>query len=143
MATSKALGTGRNAATMATSRIPATVTFARSAWGGRSSTTNAPRSAARSMSGRAARATYQKLFAKDLATPVTACGQGSETGNSIGQGRCGSEIFSREMAEGTNTKIRKRTVPSLRRATETGNKAKVMARTTTLRAGEANMVART
>lgn len=40
-------------------------------------------------------------------------------------------------------KIRNSTVASLSRATGTGKRAKVMARTTALSAGEANMVART
>src|SRR6266850_265924 len=65
MATSKAMGTGRNAATRATRRMPPMVTWATSAWGGKSSTTNAPRMAARIISGRATRATYQKLLAKE------------------------------------------------------------------------------
>src|SRR5258705_12026374 len=64
MATSKAMGTGRNAANRATRRMPPMVTWATSAWGGKSSTPNAPRMAARIISGRATRATYQKLLRK-------------------------------------------------------------------------------
>src|SRR6267143_4782219 len=143
MATSKAMGTGRNAETRATRRMPPMVTWARSAWGGKSATTNAPRMAARIMSGRATRATYQKLLAKERATPAAACGQVSAEGISMGHGMAVSSSFWREATVGAKTKIRKRTVASLMSAMETGKSAKVMARTTTFSAGEENMVART
>src|SRR5579859_992903 len=143
MATSKAMGTGKNAATRATRRMPGTVTWAKSACVGRTSTTSAPRTAARIMSGSATRATYQKLLAKERATPAAACGQVSAEGISIGQAIVVSFEFWPEATAGAKTRIRKRTVASLRSATERGNSAKVMARTTKLSAGEANMVART
>src|SRR5258706_2594694 len=142
MATSKSMGTGRNAATRATRRMLQMVTWATSAWGGKSSTTNAPRMAARIISGRATRATYQNLLAKERATPAAACGQVSTEGISMGHGMAVSCSFWREATAGAKTKIRKRAVASLMSAMETGKSAKVMARTTTLSAGEANIVAR-
>src|SRR5216684_3165540 len=143
MATSKAIGTGRNAAMRATRMMPPTVTWAMSACGGRSSITNAPRMAARIISGKATRATYQKLLAKERTTPAAACVQVSAEGISMGHAMTVSSCFWREATAGAKTKIRKRTVASLMSATEMGKRAKVMARTTTLRAGDANMVART
>src|SRR5262249_44758120 len=143
MATSKAMGTGRKAATSATRRIPPMVTWAMRACGGRSSTARAPRTAARSVRGKATRKTYQKLCMKELDTLRSAWVHVSETGISMGQAMEGVSCFSREATKGAKTKIRKSTVASLRSATENGKRAKVMARTTTLRAGEANIVART
>src|SRR5260370_38209756 len=110
MATSKAMGTGRNAATRATRRMPPMVTWATSAWGGKSSTTNAPRMAARIISGRATRATYQKLLAKERATPATACGQVSAEGISIGHGMAGSCGFWGEATWGGKKGKREREV---------------------------------
>src|SRR5260221_5686879 len=143
MATSKAIGTGRNAATRATRKMPPRVTGAMSACGGRSSTTSAPRMAARIISGSATRATYQKLLRKERATPVAACGQVAAEGISMGQVTAVSADFCREAIAGAKTRIRKRTVASLISAMETGKSVKVIARTTTLSAGEENMVART
>src|SRR5882672_6541330 len=143
MATSKAMGTGKNAATSATSRIPPIVTWAMSACGGKSSTTNAPRMAARIINGKATRATYQKLLAKERMTPAAACGHVSAEGIWMGLVIASGSGFWREATAGAKTRIRKRTVANLMSATEMGNSAKVMARTTTLSAGEANMVART
>src|SRR5258707_11883983 len=100
MATSKAMGTGRNAATRATKRMPPMVTWATSACGGKSSTTNAPRMAARIISGRATRATCQKLLAKERATPAAACGQVSAERISMGHGMAGSCGFWREATAG-------------------------------------------
>src|SRR5258706_14331769 len=119
MATSKAMGTGRNAATRATRRMPPMVTWATSAWGGKSSTTNAPRMAARIISGRATRGTYQKLLAKERAAPTTACGQVSAEGISMGHGMAVSCGFWREGTAGATTKTRERTAASLRSGTET------------------------
>src|SRR5216684_5923210 len=143
MATSKAMGTGRNAATSATRMMPPTVTWAMSACGGRSSITNAPRMAARIIRGKATRATYQKLLAKERATPAAACGQVSAEGISMGHGMAVSCSLWPAATVGAKTKIRKRTVASLMSAMEIGKSAKVMASTTTLSAGDANMVART
>src|SRR5258706_7901738 len=143
MATSKAMGTGRNAATRATRRMPPMVTWATSACGGKRSTTNAPRMAARIISGRATRATYQKLLAKERATPAAACVQVSAEGISMGHGMAVSCSFWREATAGAKTKIRKRTVASLMSAVETGKSAKGMARATTVSAGGAEIVART
>src|SRR5580700_2531316 len=143
MATSKAMGTGKNAATMATRTIPPKVTGAMSACGGRSSTTNEPRMAARIISGRATRATYQKLFAKERTTPIAACDQVSAEGISMGHVIAAGSDFWRGATAGAKTRMRKRTVASLRSAIEMGKRVNVMARTTTLRAGDANMVART
>src|SRR5258708_38833856 len=89
MATSKAMGTGRNAATRATRRMPPIVACAISAWGGRSSMTSAPRMAARIINGKATRETYQKLLAKEREVETSACVQGSETGVSMGQTTAG------------------------------------------------------
>src|SRR5262249_43796950 len=74
---------------------------------------------------------------------AVACIQVSETGTSMGQVMPVSVDFSREAIVGAKTKIIKRTVASFSSATDTGKSAKVMARTTTLSAGEANMMART
>src|SRR5258707_5632902 len=142
MATSKAMGTGRNAATRATRRMPPMVTWATSAWGGKSSTTNAPRMAARIISGRATRATYQKPLAKERATPAAACGQVSAEGISMGHGMAVSCSFWREATAGAKTKIRKRKVASFMSAMEKGKRAKVMARTRTFSGGEEKMGAR-
>src|SRR5215468_1193743 len=103
-------------------------------WGGRSSTARAPRIAARSINGKATRKTYQKLCAKERTTLPVAWGQVSETETSIGQAIEGEVCFSREAASGAKTRIRNRTVASLRSATESGKSAKVMARMTTLSA---------
>src|SRR6266853_4329055 len=143
MATSKAMGTGRNAPTRATRRMPPMVACAMSAWGGRSSMTSAPRMAARIINGKATRKTYQKLLAKERPVETSACDQFSETGISMGQATAGAETPWREATAGAKTKMRKRTVASLSKATGAGKSAKVMARTTTLSAGEANMAART
>src|SRR5580698_1847955 len=143
MATSKAMGTGRKAPTRATRRIPPMVAWEMRACAGRSSITSAPRIAARIISGKATRKTYQKLLKKERMTEMSACTQVSETGISIGQTTEATEVTRREATAGAKTKIRKRTVASLRSAIGTGKRAKVMARTTTLSAGEANMAART
>src|SRR5258706_15706886 len=108
MATSKAVGRGRNAGTRATRRMPPMVTWATSAWGGKSSTTNAPRMAARIISGRATRAAYQKLLAKERATPAAACGQVSAEGISMGHGMAVSCSFWREATAGGKKKNRKK-----------------------------------
>src|SRR5258708_24482773 len=100
MAKAKDMGRGRNAGTRATRRMPPMVTWATSAWGGRSSTTNAPRMAARIMSGRATRATCQKLLAKERATPAAACGQVSAERISTGHGMAVSCGFWREATVG-------------------------------------------
>src|SRR5882757_2899246 len=143
MATSKAMGTGRNAATRATRRIPPSVTGAMSACGGRSSTTSAPRTEARIMSGSATRATYQKLLRNERATPVAACGQVSAEGISMGQVTAASADFCREAMGGAKATNRKSRVASWMSATEKGKSVKVIARTTTLSAGEENRAART
>src|ERR1700676_869162 len=143
MATSKAIGTGREARTRATKRMPPMVAWAMRPCTGRSSMTSAPRTAARSISGKATRKTYQKLFMKERVVETKACDHVSESGISIGQTMAGAGLLCREATAGAKTKIRKRTVASLSRAIEMGKSAKVMARTTTLRAGEANMAART
>src|SRR5271169_4392082 len=143
MATSKAMGTGRNDATRATRIMPPMVTGAMRTWAGRSSMTRAPRMAARIIKGKATRKTYQKLLAKERTVETSACDQVSETGISMGQATAGAEAPWREATAGAKTKMRKRTVASLSRAMEAGKSAKVMATTTTLRAGEANMAAST
>src|SRR5579859_378495 len=124
MATSKAMGTGKNAATRATRRMPGTVTWAKSACGGRTSTTSAPRTAARIISGSATRATYQKLLTKERATPPAACGQVSAEEISMGQVTAGGSDFCRAATAGTKTSIKKRTVASLMSATEIGKRVK-------------------
>src|SRR5580704_1564554 len=143
MATSKAMGTGRKAPTKATKRMPPKVAWAMGVCTGSSSMTRAPRTAARIMSGKATRKTYQKLFRKEPMVETRACCQVSESGNSIGQTLAVADVLWREATAGAKTKIRKRTVASLSTAIWTGKSAKVMARTTTLSAGEANMAART
>src|SRR5580704_2579700 len=143
MATSKAMGTGRNAPTRATRTMPPMVVWAMRACAGRSSMTSAPRIAARIISGKATRKTYQKLLRKERMTEMSACAQVSETGISIGQITEVTEVARREATAGAKTKIKKRTVASLSSAMGTGKSAKVMARTTTLSAGEANMAAST
>src|SRR5580692_3725987 len=142
MATSNAIGTGRNAPTRATRTIPPMVASAMSASAGRSSITNAPRTAAKIMSGKATRKTYQKLLRYERVVETRAWPQVWETGISIGQ-TYGAMAPRREAVAGAKTKIRKRTVASFRRAMGTGKSANVMARTTTLSAGEANITART
>src|SRR5258707_11305781 len=143
MATSKVMGTGRNAATRATRRMPPMVTWATSACGGKSSTTNAPRMAARIISGRATRATYQKLLAKERATPAAACVQVSAEGISMGHGMAVSCSFWREATAGGKTKMRKRTAACLVGGMETGKRAKVIGRTTAFRGGGGITGART
>src|SRR5260370_5646077 len=143
MGASKAMGTGGNGGPRGTRRTPPTVAWGVSAWGGRSSMTSAPRMAARIINGKATRKTYQKLLAKERVVETSACVQVSETGISMGQTTAGAEAPWREATAGAKTKMRKRTVASLSSAIDAGKSAKVMARTTTLSAGEANMVART
>src|SRR5258707_13409668 len=130
------MGTGRNAATRATRRMPPMVTWATSACGGRSSTTNAPRMAARIIRGKATRATYQKLLAKERATPAAACGQVSAEGISMGHGMAVSCSFWREATAGGKTKMRKKTVARLVSAVATGKSTEGMGMATTLRVGE-------
>src|SRR5208282_2979057 len=141
MATSKAMGTGRKAPTNATTRMPPTVAWAIRAWAGRSSMTRAPSSAARSIRGKATRKTYQKLLRKERVGETRACVQVSETGISMGQTKA-AEFAWRDATAGAKTKISRRTVASLSSAIGTGKRANVMARTTTLSAGEANIAAR-
>src|SRR5436190_2366826 len=143
MATSNAIGTGRNAETSATSKIPPTVTCATSAFAGSNSTTTAPSTAASIISGNATRNTYQKLLAYDRAVLSKASRQVSETAKPIGHDASAGCDCSRDAASGTKTRIRNRTVASLSNATEAGNSAKVIARTTTFSAGEANIAAST
>src|ERR1700686_3420611 len=143
MAMSKAMGTGRKAPTRATKRMPPMVACAMRACAGRSSMTRAPRTAARSINGKATRKTYQKLLRKERVVETRACDHVSESGISIGQTMGGGDLLWREATASAKTKIRKRTVASLRSAMGTGKSAKVIARTTTLSAGEANMAART
>src|SRR5579872_6553349 len=83
IATSKAIGTGRKLETIATAIIPNTLTGTKSAFAGRISMTNAPRKAARSMRGKATRATYQKFLRYELSVAMRACPQVSEAGISI------------------------------------------------------------
>src|SRR5229473_3460795 len=137
MATSNAIGTGKNAPTSATSTIPPMLACEMMACGGNNSITSAPRS----INGNATRKTYQKLFPYDRTTPTIACHQLSATGISIGQ----LTVFSssREAAAGANTKIKNSTVASFNNATFAGNNAKVIASTTTFKAGEANIAAST
>src|SRR5258708_24841040 len=116
MATSKAMGTGRNAATRATRRMPPIVACAISAWGGRSSMTSAPRMAARIINGKATRKTYQKLFAKERAVETSACVQVSEAGISMGQATAGGGGRLREDSGGGKTKKRERKGGRLGRA---------------------------
>src|ERR1700722_9678258 len=143
MATSKAMGTGRKAPTKATKRMPPMVAWATRVSAGSSSMTRAPRVAARIISGKATRKTYQKLFRKERMVETRACCQVSEVGTSMGQAMAVADLLWREATAGAKTKISKRTVASLSTAIWTGKSAKVMARTTTLSAGEANMAART
>src|SRR5580700_2075334 len=143
MATSKAMGTGRKAPTRATKRMPPMVAWAMSACTGRSSMTRAPRMAARIISGKATRKTYQKLFRKERMVETSASDHVSESRTSIGHMTEGADLLRREATTGAKTKTRKRTVASLSRAIEMGKSAKVMARTTTLSPGAANMAART
>src|SRR5277367_1079372 len=137
------MGTGRKAPTRATRRMPPMVAWAMRACAGRISMTSAPRIAARIISGKATRNTYQKLLKKERMTEMSASAQFSETGISIGQMTEVTEVARREATAGAKTKIRTRTVVSLSSAIGTGKRAKVMARTTTLSAGEANMAAST
>src|SRR5882724_1932041 len=85
MATSNAIGTGRNAPTSATRTIPPMLACAIIACGGNSSITNAPSTAPRIINGNATRKTYQKLFPYDRTTLTIACHQLSAIGMSIGQ----------------------------------------------------------
>src|ERR1700730_7781685 len=143
MATSKAIGTGRNAPTRATRTMPPSVTCAMRAGGGRSSMTRAPRTAASIINGKATRKTYQKLLRKDRAVETNAWRQVSKTSIPMEQARAEAEPGWREATAGAKTKMRKRTVASLSSATEAGKSAKVMERTTTLSAGEAKLAAST
>src|SRR5215469_17569401 len=61
----------------------------------------------------------------------------------MGQANLEADACRREATAGAKTKMRKSTEVSLSRATTTGKSVKVIARTMTLRAGEANMAART
>src|SRR4029077_5201714 len=83
IATSNAIGTGRNAPTSATSTIPPMLACAMMACGGSHSITRAPSTAPRIISGNATRNTYQKLFAYDRVTFARARLQLSATGMSI------------------------------------------------------------
>src|SRR5215472_1425683 len=143
MATSKAMGTGKNALTSATKTMPIVVTWVTSACAGRSSITTAPRTAARIISGKATRKTYQKLLPKDRTVENSACVQVSETEISMGQTTASAAFLWRLATSGAKTKMRKSTVASLSNATDAGKSAKVIASTTTLSAGEANIAART
>jgi hypothetical protein len=71
---------------------------------------------------------------------LSACAQVSVAGNSMGQATGAVEVCSREDPRGANTKIRKSTLASLTRATETGNCGKVMASTTTFSAGKRTLL---
>jgi hypothetical protein len=95
IATSNAIGPGRNALTSATRRIPPIVTGAKRSCAGRTSITNAPSSAAR-ISGKATRKTYQKPLTKERAVLLSACAQVSVAGNSMGQATGAVEVCSRE-----------------------------------------------
>src|SRR5215475_3459254 len=139
MATSNAMGTGKNAATKATAMIPAMVTGVNRACCGSNSTTSAPRTAASNINGSAIRKTYQKLFAYERPMPRNACDHVSVTGTSIGQAIDSGSGCARRATAGAKTKISKKTVASFRSATDIGNSANVIANTTTLRAGEANI----
>src|SRR5271163_3251419 len=136
------MGTGRNAPTRATRTMPLIVAWAMRACAGRSSMTSAPRMAARIISGKATRKTYQKLLKKERMVEMSACLQVSEAGISMGQTKA-AELAWRDATAGAKTKISRRTVASLSSAIGTGKRANVMARTTTLSAGDANMAART
>src|SRR4029077_14658884 len=125
MATSNAIGTGKNAPSSASSTIPPMLACAMIACGGNSSITNAPSTAPKIISGNATRKTYQKLFAYDRTTLTTACHQLSAIGMSIGHTYDLSS--SPEAAAGANTKIKNSTVVSFNKATFAGNKAKVIA----------------
>src|SRR6267142_489840 len=139
IATSNAIGTGKNALTNATKIIPPTVTCATSACCGNSSIASATSIAAKIISGNATRNTYQKLFAYDFKTPTIACPQVSEAGISIGQTYPSAASFFREAIIGANTKIKNATVAIFKTATGSGNSANVIASTTTFSAGEANI----
>src|SRR5882672_261142 len=143
MATSNAIGTGKNAEINATTTIPMTLTGRTSTCCGRSSTTTAPRTAARIISGKATRNTLQKLFAYERAVSTRACPQVSDPGTSIAKLTIGSGPASPRDIAGTNTKIRNRTVASFNSASDNGKSVKVMASTTRLRAGDANIAAST
>src|SRR5713101_7337130 len=135
MATSNAIGTGKNAPTSATSTIPPMLACEMMACGGNNSITSAPSSAPKIINGNATRKTYQKLFPYDRTTPTIACHQLSATGISIGQ----LYVFSssREAAAGANTKIKNSTVASSNNSASTGNNTKVTASTTTYKTDEA------
>src|ERR1700722_4252342 len=143
MATSKAIGTGKNAATSATRMMPLKVTGRLSGCAGNASITTAPRIAPRIISGKATRKTYQKLFKKERPVWSSASVQVCETTISIGHAISGAGSRWREATAGAKTKINSNTVASLSSATDAGNRVKVMARTTTLSAGDENMAART
>src|SRR5712671_3016166 len=141
IATSNAIGTGKNAPTSATSTIPPMLACAIIVCGGNNSITSAPSTAPRIINGNATRKTYQKLFPYDRATLTIACHQLSATGMSIGHTYDFSS--SREAAAGANTKIKNSTVANFNTATFAGNNANVIASTTTFKAGEANIAAST
>src|SRR5258708_21997425 len=111
------------------------------ACGGNNSITSAPSAAPKIINGKATRKTYQKLFPYDRATLTIACHQLSAIGMSIGHTYDFSS--SREAAAGANTKIKNSTVANFNTATLAGNNANVIASTTTFKAGEANIAART
>src|SRR5882672_6041605 len=142
IATSKAIGTGRNALTSATKTIPPSVTCAVKAFCGNSSIARAPRIAPRVINGNATRNTYQKLVAYDFMTPQIACPHVSDTGIWIGQ-EYPSAVSFFDAINGANTKIRNATVANFKIATGAGNSANVIASTTTFSAGEANIAAST
>src|SRR5713226_8328717 len=141
MATSNAIGTGKNAPTSATSTIPPMLACEMMACGGNNSITSAPSTAPKIINGNATRKTYQKLFPYDRTTLTIACHQLSATRISIGQ----PYVFSspRDAPAGANTNIKDSTVASFNSATFAGNNAKAIASTTTFKAGEANIAAST
>src|SRR6266436_3450244 len=84
IATSNAIGTGKNAPTSATITIPPTLACVMTACGGSHSITSAPSTAPIIISGNATRNTYHKLFPYDPTTFIIACRQLSSIGISIG-----------------------------------------------------------
>src|SRR5215470_15188631 len=73
---------------------------------------------------------------------MKACLQVSEADISIGQSM-GRDLSCLRETSGTKTKIRKSTVKTFSNATEVGKRTKVIARTTTLIAGDTNIAAST
>src|ERR1700751_110042 len=128
MATSNAIGTGRNPDTSAIATIPITVTLLpeRACWG-RSSTARAPSMAARIIRGNATRNTVQKLLTYDPAALARACPQVTLEGISTAKLNGGSDSPWRAEMNGTKTRIRNRTVASFRSAIGHGNNGKVIA----------------